>query len=136
MASLKEKAFSKGVDAGKEGKSRSENPYGNIGSDRALKNAWDKGWEEGDWQKQQSKKNFENGVNKARKAIIAHFQNANPKIIAKGEGWEFWLIGNDVWRTREGSQIDTQGMPMGKRWESSYEQWKRFRQVFAWAKDV
>lgn len=56
------------------------------------------------------------------------------KIIAQGEGWDFWQIGTEVYRANTGAELDIYGNPNGKRWECSLEQWNRFREVFAWAK--
>jgi hypothetical protein len=75
---------------------------------------------------------FENG----RKRALGMIKNGKPKIIASGDGFDFWLIGNEIYRTRMNSGLDTDGMPMGKRWECSLERWKQYRQVFSWAKDV
>lgn len=57
-------------------------------------------------------------------------------MIAAGEGWTFWAIGSEVYRAAEGAGLDTSGHPMGKRWECSVDNWKQFRDVFAWAADV
>lgn len=56
--------------------------------------------------------------------------------IAAGEGWGFWLIGEEVYRAPEPTGLDIYGHPMGKRWECDQQQWARFRAVFAWAPDV
>jgi hypothetical protein len=55
--------------------------------------------------------------------------------MARGEGWSFWSIGTEVFRSATGSGLDTTGAPLGKRWECSLDQWLRYRTVFAWAKD-
>jgi hypothetical protein len=64
-------------------------------------------------------------------------KKATIKRIASGEGWDFWKIGDDVYRAPVGASKDTWGLPMGKRWESSYDQFQRYREsVFGWAKPV
>ncbi len=63
-------------------------------------------------------------------------QDAQPKIIASGEGWDFWLIGNDVYRSRPNGDLDIYGHPSAKRWECSFDHWNRYRAVFSWAKTI
>lgn len=58
------------------------------------------------------------------------------KLIATGEGYNFWLIAGEVYRAPIGTPLDTLGHPMGKRWEASYLRWQQFRAVFTWAIDV
>ena len=58
------------------------------------------------------------------------------KKIAVGESWEFWQIGDDVYRSAVGTGMDIYGHPMAKRWECSRSQWDHFRAVFGWANDV
>jgi len=54
--------------------------------------------------------------------------------LATGEGWDFVLIGSDVYRVSANWKPDADGHPMGKRWECSFEHWNRYRQVYSWAK--
>ena len=75
---------------------------------------------------------FMNGRIKALDKI----KNGRIQILASGEGFDFRLIGNDVYRAPTNSGLDTMGMPMGKRWECSLERWKQYRSIFSWAKDV
>jgi len=61
------------------------------------------------------------------------------KLIASGyrfpdSFWEFWKIGNEVYRSRP-SELDVFGCPMSKRWECSYAHWLVYRDLFSWAKD-
>lgn len=58
------------------------------------------------------------------------------RVIARGEGFDFWQIGDQVYRARTGEGLDRDGMPQAKRWESSLVMFKRFRAVFSWAQDV
>lgn len=59
------------------------------------------------------------------------------KVIASGEGWDFWLIGGDVYRARSGEQLDVYGNPQAKRWECSLAHWNRYKNsVFSWAKST
>jgi len=57
-------------------------------------------------------------------------------IIAVGEGYEFWRIGDEVYRSKVGSVKDIYGLPQDKRWECSYNAWLQYRAVFSWAKDI
>lgn len=56
--------------------------------------------------------------------------------IASGSGWDFVLVGEDVYRVRSGWTTDTKGFPMGARWECSRPHWVRFRAIYDWAQDV
>lgn len=58
-------------------------------------------------------------------------------LIAQAGETRFWRAGEDVYRTSGTVPgMDTYGLPMGRRWECSAEQWTRFRNVYAWAEDV
>jgi hypothetical protein len=63
-------------------------------------------------------------------------KNANAVEVARGEGWSFWQIGDQVYRSANNPGFDTDGLPLGRRWESSIDHWNRYRVVFAWAVDV
>ncbi|MGA1199888.1 MAG: hypothetical protein ACO36I_25615 [Candidatus Latescibacterota bacterium] len=54
---------------------------------------------------------------------------AVPKHPTQGDGRGFWKIGNDVYRASVKGQMDTYGLPMDKRWESSYEHFARYWQT-------
>lgn len=56
--------------------------------------------------------------------------------IAPEDNIAFWLIGSEVYRAPMNTMMDTVGMPMGKRWECSFDHWQRYRKVFNWAQDV
>lgn len=56
--------------------------------------------------------------------------------MARGAGWSFWMVGGEVYRATTGSDMDTYGHPMGKRWECSVTHWERYRAVYSWAQDV
>jgi hypothetical protein len=58
------------------------------------------------------------------------------KELARGNGFTFWQVGDQVFRAKSGDGLDTIGQPLGKRWECSLGQWRRFRAVFGWAQDV
>lgn len=58
------------------------------------------------------------------------------KELARGEGWSFWQIGNEVFRARTGEALDIYGHPMAKRWECSLSHWLHFRTVFSWVVDL
>lgn len=57
------------------------------------------------------------------------------QTIASGAGWDFVLIGIEVYRVAGGWAIDAVGHPMGKRWECSLDHWNRYREVYSWAID-
>ena len=60
------------------------------------------------------------------------------KELGRGEGWSFWQVGGEVFRSRheEPMPMDVFGQPMSKRWECSRQHWDRFRSVYSWVKDV
>lgn len=57
-------------------------------------------------------------------------------VIANGEGFDFWQIGDEVYRAQENQSLDVWGQPQSKRWECTIEHWTRFRSVYNWAADV
>jgi hypothetical protein len=57
-------------------------------------------------------------------------------ILAAGEGWDFVLVGSQVYRVRSGWSPDATGFPMGARWECSREHWARFRAIYDWVEDA
>lgn len=75
-------------------------------------------------------------INKLKSRRFPTSDSPKPKRIASGEGFDFWLIGNDVYRAPTGSILDIYGAPQAKRWECTYPHWQRFREVFSWAKEV
>ena len=55
-------------------------------------------------------------------------------LIAKGEGFEFFQKGDNVFKVKEGWIADVTGDPGGMRWECSIEAWGKFREaVYPWA---
>lgn len=71
--------------------------------------------------------------------------SAKAEPLATAETCSFWRIGDNVYRVNEpwsvhfleASAFDSYGHPLGKRWECSFEHWKRCRNaLFAWAKDI
>jgi hypothetical protein len=60
-------------------------------------------------------------------------------LIASGGGFDFWERNNFVYRnkTEDREQRDTQGNPIGLRWECSIATWQQFRKsAFAWVNDI
>lgn len=58
------------------------------------------------------------------------------RLVAKGNGWEFWEFSGAVYRGMESDPRDKDGLPMGTRWECTLQHWCRFRHsVFSWAVD-
>jgi len=57
------------------------------------------------------------------------------KKIATSDMWNFWQIGDDVFRCTPNEQFDIWGLPMAKRWECNIDHWRRYRTVFSWAID-
>lgn len=46
---------------------------------------------------------------------------------------EFWIVDGEVYGAPAGSGFDSDGKPMGRRWECNLEAWIQFREtVFAW----
>lgn len=58
------------------------------------------------------------------------------KLLARGNGTEFWQIGSEVYRTPAGDKPDVYGLPMARRWECSASHWLKFRKVYDWAQDA
>lgn len=59
------------------------------------------------------------------------------KIIGTADNWNFWLIGNEVYRATVNSILDIHNLPSDKRWECSLAQWQNFRNsVFSWVREV
>lgn len=56
--------------------------------------------------------------------------------LAAGAGWDFVLFGSEVYRVRSEWSPDSQGFPMGARWECSLVHWTRFRAIYDWVKDI
>ena len=61
----------------------------------------------------------------SQKAVLI----AVPKNPRDGDGKGFWKIGNEVYRASIKGATDTSGLPMDKRWESSYEHFARYWQA-------
>jgi hypothetical protein len=55
--------------------------------------------------------------------------------LATGEGTDFWRISAEVYRAPAGAELDTYGLPMGRRWECGFSHWLHFRSTYPWAKD-
>lgn len=51
---------------------------------------------------------------------------AVPKNSADGDGKGFWKIGTEVYRASVDGATDTAGLPMDKRWESSFDHFARY----------
>jgi hypothetical protein len=51
--------------------------------------------------------------------------------IATNDEFSFWRIGEEVYRAKKFAELDTQGQPMGKRWECSYALYVHYRAVEA-----
>ena len=69
------------------------------------------------------------GAKKTSKAV---------RLVAVGCGTEFWLCGVEVYRVLTDGRptnLDTDGLPMGRRWECASDHWMRYRDVFSWAQD-
>lgn len=58
------------------------------------------------------------------------------KKIATNGKIDFWYINGHVYRASSNSVMDIWGLPQDKRWECSIAHWKRYREVYSWAKDV
>jgi len=57
--------------------------------------------------------------------------------VAPESSAEFWKIGDDVYRAPYKTGKDTTGMPMGKRWECSYQHWLNYRtSAYGWVDDL
>lgn len=68
-------------------------------------------------------KSFQEYLSEAsQKAILI----AVPKIPNQGDGRGYWKIGNDVYRASVKGPLDVHGLPMDKRWESSYDHFVRY----------
>ena len=56
--------------------------------------------------------------------------------IASADECDFWKIGKEIFRVKIPYELDTWGLPMGRRWECSEAHWIIFRHtVFSWARD-
>lgn len=51
---------------------------------------------------------------------------AVPKDPHHGDGKGFWKIGTEVYRASVKGGMDTHGLPMDKRWESSFAHFTRY----------
>ena len=68
------------------------------------------------------------------KSFQEHLREANqqailiavPKNPHAGDGRGYWRIGNDVYRASVDGAKDVHGLPMDKRWESSYDHFVRY----------
>lgn len=70
-------------------------------------------------------KSFQDHINEANaptKAVLI----AVPKNPNQGDGRGYWRIGNDVFRASVKGPMDVHGLPMDKRWESSYDHFVRY----------
>jgi hypothetical protein len=57
--------------------------------------------------------------------------------VAPESSAEFWKIGDNVYRAPYKTGKDTTGMPMGKRWECSYQHWLNYRtSAYGWVDDL
>lgn len=66
-------------------------------------------------------------------------EELDKRIIATGEGYDFWLLGEDVYRvlTEDRNKLDVYGLPSARRWECSISHWDRYHHsVYDWAIDV
>ena len=59
-----------------------------------------------------------------------------PRVIASGEGFDFWQIGDEVYRALANTSLDIHQAPSAKRWECSLSHWQHYRAVYSWAVDV
>jgi hypothetical protein len=69
-------------------------------------------------------KSFQEYLNEANsvKAVLI----AAPKNPNQGDGRGYWKVGNEVYRASVKGPMDVQGLPMDKRWESSYDHFVRY----------
>lgn len=56
-------------------------------------------------------------------------------VIARGDRFEFWKIGNEVYRVAVGGVLDIYGLPASRRWECSISHWRKFRAIYDWVSD-
>jgi hypothetical protein len=79
----------------------------------------------------------EPGVDLRKKRLYPEGASKAQRIAtSKEHNTDFWRIGDDVYRAPRGIGMDTQGYPLSKRWECSFEHWNRYRQVYSWAVDL
>lgn len=69
-------------------------------------------------------------------ANVEKFIAPKSAILARGNGTEFWRIGDQVFRVTGSTVMDVDGLPMSRRWECSLDHWKRFRSIYEWVSDV
>lgn len=54
----------------------------------------------------------------------------NARKIAIGPEVDFWLIEDEVYRAPKDAELDTDGIPLGSRWECPLTHWTQFRKIF------
>jgi hypothetical protein len=59
-----------------------------------------------------------------------------PGVLAEGNGTQFWLIAEQVYRVTGSTVMDVDGLPMSRRWECSLDHWNKFRKIYDWVSDV
>jgi len=53
--------------------------------------------------------------------------------IGTSEFRDFWHIGENIYASPVDAEMDTQGFPMGKRWECTLNHWNHYKDtVFSW----
>ena len=52
------------------------------------------------------------------------------KIVLKCKNYDFWQVGNEVYRANKPYEISTEGLPMGMRWECSIKLFDTFKNIF------
>ncbi len=58
------------------------------------------------------------------------------KLIATSDRWNYWLIGDQVYRATATSILDIYGHPADRRWECPLWHWNHYRSNWSHAVDV